>query len=106
MLAPCKEVLAGAGPHSEVGVLVEDLRLPPQAGAAHKGALGQVRQAGRRRRDEGIPHILPRQIAWQYCSLRQVCGHILQGRQPFEHWSMFPCSAQPLLLMDISVVHV
>jgi hypothetical protein len=88
LLAQCLAVLAGTGSHSEVGVLVEDLCLPAQAGAAHKGTLWQVGQAGSCWRDERVPHILPWQIAWQYCPLRQVGGHILQNWQLVEHRHM------------------
>lgn len=71
----------GADP--EVGISVKDLGLPPEAGAAHEGALGQVGQAGGCGRDEGIPHILPGQVARQDRPLWQVCGHILQRKHKF-----------------------
>lgn len=59
---------------------MQDLGLPPEARAAHKGAFGQVGQAGGCGGDEGIPHVFPRQVAWQNHAFRQVRWHILQGR--------------------------
>ena len=65
----------------EVWELVQDLRLAAQAGAADDGALGQRPQAVCHRAYEYIPHVLPRQVAWQHRTWSQVCWHILQEQK-------------------------
>ena len=69
-------------PHLQLGVLVQNLDLPPQAGAANLASRGQLSQSVGRGADEGITHVLTFQVAGQDHPLGQIGGHILQeGRQ-------------------------
>ena len=63
--------------HLQVGPPVQQLRPPAQARGADHRALRQLREAGaRRRRDEGVAHILARQVAVEHQPLglqRSAC---------------------------------
>ena len=70
--------------HLQVGVLVEDLRLPSQASRPNDGAGWELSKALGNRADEYISDVLTGQIAGQDGAGWQVGGHILQG---LEAWS-------------------
>ena len=74
-------------PHLQLGVLVQNLDLPPQAGAANLASRRQLSQGVGRGADEGIAHVLTFQVAGQDHPLGQIGGHVLQGSRQLSQWA-------------------
>eukprot|EP00958_Prasinococcus_capsulatus_P015766 scaffold1690_cov366-Prasinococcus_capsulatus_cf.AAC.2 len=65
--------------HLEGGMLVEELGLAAQGGAADDGRLGELAEGAVLEAHEGVAHVLARQVAVEHGALGQVRGHVLHG---------------------------